>query len=166
MRSPKESQRGTTGSGHLAALDGLRGIAATIVVIRHVFNAAAMPVETRIAILHSPLAVVLNGQGAVQLFFVLSGFVLAASLARGRGWVDLLQFYVKRVFRVHAPYVFGLVFAWVASRAYPVPGGGSSRRFSSDSPACISISGRCSGSCCSLETLRISSPLVGRWESR
>ena len=94
-------------------------MAAVIVVIRHTFNALALPTETRLALLHSPAAIVLNAQGAVQLFFVLSGYVLAASLARGTGAVDLLQFYVKRWFRIQPPYIFGLLCAWVASGFYP-----------------------------------------------
>jgi peptidoglycan/LPS O-acetylase OafA/YrhL len=103
----------------MAALDGLRGIAAMVVVLRHLFNAVAMPLEIRMAVLHSPLALILNGQGAVQLFFVLSGFVLAASLERGTASADILQFYLKRIARVHVPYAFGLLFAWIASTAYP-----------------------------------------------
>jgi peptidoglycan/LPS O-acetylase OafA/YrhL len=59
-----------------------------------------------------------NGQGAVQIFFVLSGYVLANSLARGRGPVDWPVFYTKRVFRIHPPYLFALLFAWGASFFY------------------------------------------------
>jgi peptidoglycan/LPS O-acetylase OafA/YrhL len=106
-------------AGHVAALDGLRGLAALVVVIRHSFNSVVMPHSVREVVLQSPLALFLNGQGAVQLFFVLSGYVLASSLSRSREWIDLGQYVVKRVFRIHPPYVFAVLFAWTASFFYP-----------------------------------------------
>ena len=77
----------------LDGLDGLRGIASLIVVFRHTSNAIAMPMELRRQILESPLAILLNAQGAVQLFFVLSGFVLTASIERAPGWRGLSAFF-------------------------------------------------------------------------
>lgn len=100
---------------HLAGLDGLRGIAALVVVFRHCFNTVSIPIEIREVVLQSPLALLLNGQGAVQLFFVLSGFVLAASLERNRHRVDLAQYFVKRIFRIHPPYAFAVLLAWTAA---------------------------------------------------
>lgn len=105
----------------VAELDALRGLAATSVVIRHVFNAVAMPLALRRALLQSPLALLLNGQGAVQMFFVLSGWVLAASLERSRERAPWLPFYLRRIFRIHPPYVFGVLLAWTASFWYPPP---------------------------------------------
>lgn len=109
-------------SRRVAGLDGLRGIASLIVVFRHTANAVAMPLETRHALLEGPLAPLLNAQGAVQLFFVLSGWVLAASLARGSGAADVARFYVRRIFRIHPPYLAGVAFAWLLAWAY-VPRG-------------------------------------------
>jgi peptidoglycan/LPS O-acetylase OafA/YrhL len=73
----------------VAALDGLRGVAAAVVVLHHWFNALAMPREARRVLFEGVLAPFVNGQGAVVLFFVLSGTVLTASLARGRAPVAL-----------------------------------------------------------------------------
>ena len=84
----------------MTALDGLRGIAATIVLLRHTFNAVVMPPDVRRGILESPLAPLLNGQGAVQLFFVLSGFVLAMSLSRDTRLRSVPAFYAKRILRI------------------------------------------------------------------
>ena len=104
----------------LAALDGLRGMAALAVVVRHTFGAIAMPLDVRHAFVEGPLGVLTNAMGAVHVFFVLSGFVLAASLGRGRGLSGVIQFYVKRVFRIYPPYVAALLAAWAASFVYAI----------------------------------------------
>ena len=105
-------------SHHVTALDGLRGIAATIVLLRHTFNAVVMPPDVRRGILESPLAPLLNGQGAVQLFFVLSGFVLAMSLSRDTRLRSVPAFYAKRILRIQPAYMGAVLFAWVASFFY------------------------------------------------
>src|SRR5688572_5584929 len=102
----------------MESLDGLRAVAAVVVVARHTVNAIAMPEAVRHALLASPLGLLLSAQGAVRLFFVLSGFVLARSLARGPGSGNVLQFYVRRLFRIHPPYVFGVLVAWLAAFFY------------------------------------------------
>jgi len=107
-----------TRRGRETALDGLRGLAATVVVLRHGFNTVAIEPELRRQLLESPLALFLNAQGAVQLFFVLSGYVLAMSLAGGLGGWSVPRFFVRRVFRIHPPYVFAVLFAWCASFFY------------------------------------------------
>lgn len=109
--------------GHLPALDGLRGLAAMIVVVRHTWNAVEIPIETRHRVLETPLALVLNAQGAVQLFFVLSGFVLAGSLTRTGERAPWTSFYVRRAFRIHPPYVAGVLFAWITSPLWVAPDG-------------------------------------------
>jgi peptidoglycan/LPS O-acetylase OafA/YrhL len=106
------------GAGYVAALDGLRGLAALVVFLRHTSNAIAIPVGARRALVEGPLAPLLNSQGAVQLFFVLSGFVLASSLSRSTHRVHWLRFYVKRFFRIYPPYVFAVLLAWGASQLW------------------------------------------------
>ena len=103
-------------AGHLAALDGLRGVAATVVVACHCLGAVKLP--NRSALLEGPLALLVNATGAVQLFFVLSGFVLAASLARNESLRQLPQYFVRRIFRIHPPYMFAVLAAWCASFFY------------------------------------------------
>lgn len=105
-------------SVHFRALDGLRGIAAAIVVVRHTIIVLDISPQTSQAILQSPLALVLNATGAVHLFFVLSGTVLAGSALRHRGVAGTLQFYVRRVFRIYPPYAFALVATWIGSLWY------------------------------------------------
>ncbi|MBW2413537.1 MAG: acyltransferase [Deltaproteobacteria bacterium] len=122
---PPGTGREKGGRGRETALDGLRGLAATVVVIRHAFNAVTIDPELRRQVLESPLALFLNAQGAVQLFFVLSGYVLAMSLAGGLGGAAVPRFFVRRVFRIHPPYVFAVLFAWCASFFYLQTGAGA-----------------------------------------
>ena len=105
----------------IPALEGLRGLAAAIVVVRHTTNAIALPDGARRALLEGPWAPLLDAQAAVALFFVLSGFVLAGSLERGVTRSDTLQFWVKRIFRIHPPYVAALILTWLVSFHYVVP---------------------------------------------
>ena len=66
----------------IPSLNGLRGIAASMVVITHAVSALAKPPLVSIALQQSPLALLANGGGGVHVFFVLSGFCLAAPAER------------------------------------------------------------------------------------
>lgn len=85
-------------SSRVSALDGLRGIAALVVVVGHTIGATKAPPG-----IAGP---------SVQLFFVLSGYCLAASALRGNGLTDRAQFYIRRIFRIHPPFVAALLLAW------------------------------------------------------
>ena len=91
------------GSGQITELQSLRGIAAATVMIGHClisYGPSALLIG---------LSEVLNGQAAVAVFFVLSGYVLTCSLQRGRFDRDaVLGFYVRRGFRLYPA-------IWVAS---------------------------------------------------
>jgi peptidoglycan/LPS O-acetylase OafA/YrhL len=109
---------------HVIALDGLRFIAAAIVLVGHCFNVFEVPQGIGRAVRSGPFGMFFNGYGAVHLFFVLSGFCLAGSADRVAKIIDLSQFYVRRVFRIHPPYMYALLLAWLASFFYDVSGGG------------------------------------------
>ena len=104
--------------GEIKALTGLRGVAAAWVVLHHLCR---MP-GSEVPVLQG---VLLRGYLAVDLFFVLSGFVL--SLAYG-GWFRgrprpgvLAAFLARRVARLwplHAAVVLALI-AWQAVAAIP-----------------------------------------------
>lgn len=85
----------------VSSLDGLRGVAAIIVVVGHTIGAVLAPPG-----IAGP---------SVMLFFVLSGYCLSASATRGDRATDRLQFYVRRIFRIHPPFVFALLVAWQVS---------------------------------------------------
>jgi peptidoglycan/LPS O-acetylase OafA/YrhL len=105
------------------SLDGLRGAAALAVVAYHALDNVKMSPSLLSGWLMSPLGALVNGPGAVHLFFVLSGYVLAITLSRDPGAAGVPRFYVRRLFRIQPPFMFAVLFAWVLSLDYPVVGG-------------------------------------------
>ena len=90
-------------------------MAALVVVLTHSLACVAVGHELLLRLSETPLIPLINAKVAVQVFFVLSGLVLAGSLDRNRSRADLPQFYVRRIFRIHPPYMAALLFAWLAS---------------------------------------------------
>lgn len=99
-----------------AALDGLRGLAALVVVVFHLLIAST-PVLTNAFIpryphhlappvirelLYTPLHIFWAGEEAVLVFFVLSGYVLALGAARGRAFSGR-SYYPSRLVRLFVP---------------------------------------------------------------
>lgn len=108
---------------HIYALTGVRGIAALYVVVYHLREAIAH------AIPETVLAVLAKGYLAVDLFFVLSGFVLWmtwGSRFAARGWrlgPDFIRKRLARIWPLHALILFGciaLALAMVATNR-PLP---------------------------------------------
>jgi peptidoglycan/LPS O-acetylase OafA/YrhL len=87
---------------HLAALTGLRGLAASMVTLMHLWQFGGQPTWRIGALELSPLAVC--GYLGVDLFFVLSGFLLAAPFVRARNTgqplPSLARFWRHRMRRV------------------------------------------------------------------
>ena len=85
----------------------LRGLACLLVVMTHVWTIFDLPrllAGSTLAPLSAFLAHTFNGSAAVEIFFVLSGCVLAMSLEKTTAagtpaWVQ--QFYIRRVFRIY-----------------------------------------------------------------
>lgn len=100
----------------LHPLDGLRGAAAIVVVAFHVVGHTAIPEGVAASLWASPFGLLINGPGAVHVFFVLSGYVLALTLGRDDSPGRTIRFYVRRVFRVHPPYVVAVLLAWLVSQ--------------------------------------------------
>jgi peptidoglycan/LPS O-acetylase OafA/YrhL len=101
------------------ALDGLRGIAALVVVIHHslltiavlslpyyVNGAGNEPGTLPWLLIYTPLHIAWEGTGAVFVFFVLSGFVLTLPVVGG-GY-DWVSYYPQRLLRLYLP-VWGAV---------------------------------------------------------
>ncbi len=109
---------GEAKANHLPSLDGLRGVAALVVVLTHSLSGVQSGSDLLIALTASPLIPLINSKIAVQVFFVLSGFVLTGSLLRNPSLRAVPQFYVRRIFRIHPPYVVALLIAWMVSFQY------------------------------------------------
>lgn len=86
----------------LPALDGLRGIAVASVVLFHFTRPLQFPDR-----LHSLFAM---GWTGVDLFFVLSGFLIGGILVDNKDSVNLWRvFYLRRAFRILPLYYFVLI---------------------------------------------------------
>jgi peptidoglycan/LPS O-acetylase OafA/YrhL len=105
--------------GRFRSLDGLRGIAALVVVVHHVLltqpslaapyftNDVGTPRSIVWWMAATPLHLVWDGTEAVYVFYVLSGFVLALPLV-SNGSFDWLAYYPRRLLRLYVP-VWGAV---------------------------------------------------------
>ncbi|VUD45945.1 hypothetical protein TDB9533_00725 [Thalassocella blandensis] len=85
---------------HYAILDGLRGVAAILVVIFHVFESHATSRFDQI---------VNHGYLAVDFFFVLSGFVIGYAYNDRWGSMTLSGFAKRRLIRLHPMIIIGMV---------------------------------------------------------
>jgi peptidoglycan/LPS O-acetylase OafA/YrhL len=106
----------------ILAFDGLRGVAALIVVIYHYicllhWNLGPRFSDDPLPIADTPLAVLWNGPFAVTVFFVLSGFVMAASAERRRH--RLVVNGAVRYLRLAVPVTASVILAWLWLTAFP-----------------------------------------------
>ena len=92
---------------HIAALDGVRGLAALMVMIFHGWLAGvfdSVPLINRLA------RIAIFGQTGVDLFFVLSGFLITRILIASKGGKFYFKsFYVRRALRIFPLYYFFLL---------------------------------------------------------
>jgi peptidoglycan/LPS O-acetylase OafA/YrhL len=98
-------------SSHLNALDGLRGLAALIVMIAHsayAYRDSVAPVGLLSSLLRTTYRV---AHPAVVLFFVLSGFVLYVAFRRKP--VPYVAYLVRRMFRIYPALLAGIALALV-----------------------------------------------------
>ncbi len=123
---------------HFVALDSLRGIAALMVAFHHF----------RTDSLLDGLTIVRQAWLFVDFFFLLSGFVIAATyrdrLARGHGVLPFMLLRIGRLYPLH----LAILAAFVAAEgALLIAGPGFGAEDARPSPA-RPISGRCRPTCC------------------
>jgi peptidoglycan/LPS O-acetylase OafA/YrhL len=98
---------------HLASLDGLRGVAALAVAAKHFQNLSRIN-------LHAQQASV-----AVDLFFILSGFVIARAyetrLAGGLAWRDYMRLRLARLYPAIAGALVISAVIWLVAGGFPYP---------------------------------------------
>lgn len=157
-------------NNRLAALDGLRGVAALAVVFTHVavLSPALWPAWTTgqadgtLAglLMWSPLHIVWAGSEAVWIFFMLSGFVLSRRYLTGDR-LRLRFYYPSRLVRLYLPMAGSVVLAILLALLphEPVIGGFG---FLAHAPAPIDVAGL---SRTSLLVFGVTSDLNGAWWS-
>lgn len=96
-------------AGRIASLDGLRGLAATIVLLHHWLLIARPLLEGSLSwaiISQSPVKLLTAGNEAVLVFFVLSGLVVVLPVFRpGFSWMGFLS---ARIVRLYGPVIAAL----------------------------------------------------------
>lgn len=99
----------------IAELDGLRGVAVSLVVLSHVQSLLS---GGRWPVWLAPLNVIANGALGVLIFFVLSGYLITSLLIAEHardGRISLFGFYARRVARIFpASYLYIAVVAGLA----------------------------------------------------
>jgi peptidoglycan/LPS O-acetylase OafA/YrhL len=104
--------------GRIKGLDALRGLAALTVVAWH-YLAVLKPIPAWLY----PLRGLWAGPLAVEVFFVLSGLVLALPLWHWR--IDYGSFVIRRILRIYPLYWVAVGFATVVVAALGLPGVGT-----------------------------------------
>ncbi|MDQ1556592.1 MAG: hypothetical protein QOI02_1594 [Actinomycetota bacterium] len=107
QESERREQRQTT-ARRLPALDGLRGVAALVVVMNHVVFTSAVVADAFVdpsaghnwLATSSPLRLLFAGGEAVSTFFILSGLVLTLPFLDGGSW---RRYYASRFLRLYLP---------------------------------------------------------------
>ena len=98
---------------HYELLDGLRGVAALLVVIYHIFEGFAFAEAT--SGVGSGLITTLNhGHIAVDFFFILSGFVISYAYDDRWGKISISGFFKRRLIRLHPMLIMGAVIGAIA----------------------------------------------------
>src|ERR1700748_3815419 len=99
MNVPVVVDRTGSGKQHFEVLDGLRGSAAFLIVIFHVFNYSFG--------FQGPFSLVRHAYLAVDFFFGLSGFVVAYAYDDRWTRMSILQFFRIRLIRLHPLVLLG-----------------------------------------------------------
>lgn len=102
------------GTVYFKNLDGIRFIAAFIVLLSHIIRPALNLVEITPWLKHL-LATLMYGGTGVTIFFVLSGFLITYKLLEEKeltGQIQIKKFYVRRTLRIWPLYFLVLLFSF------------------------------------------------------
>jgi len=110
----------TRRASNYASIDGIRAVAIILVLVFHTFFVYQLshPTHDVTAILNEfglAWAWAFNGDKGVDVFFVMSGFLISGILFRQiakEGQIDLKNFYIRRYLRLTPVYYFTLTVYW------------------------------------------------------
>ena len=113
-------RRQTSSGNWIPELDGLRFIAIISVVFFHIAGQIQHHNSTQVATHYAWMArAFMNGYRGVQLFFMISGFILARPFAEhylfGKPAPLLGRYFLRRVTRLEPPYILNLLIMAIAS---------------------------------------------------
>ena len=98
---------------HYELLDGLRGVAAILVLFYHIFEGFSFAEVTNNA--GSGIISTLNhAHIAVDFFFILSGFVISYAYDNRWSGMNTWQFFKRRLIRLHPMLIMGAIIGFVA----------------------------------------------------
>lgn len=107
-----------TSSAHIPELDGVRGLAALMVIIWHFVGVGLFASPQTGS--HLVGQVMMFGRSGVDLFFVLSGFLITGVLLdNGQRPGALVSFYTRRFFRIWPAYLLLIAMAVIAVKFIP-----------------------------------------------
>lgn len=98
---------------HYELLDGLRGVAAILVLIYHLFEGLAFA-EASDGVGSGVITTLNHGHIAVDFFFILSGFVISYAYDDRWGKISLGGFFKRRLIRLHPMLIMGAVIGAIA----------------------------------------------------
>jgi peptidoglycan/LPS O-acetylase OafA/YrhL len=123
MADTQLAPRGTataTGPSRLTSVDGVRGAAIFMVVVGHLIGFPGLLTTSSVyaTFFGSPAHVLWDETAAVQIFFVLSGFVLQLGQRQHVSSAAAYRFLIARFFRLYPLYGVALLFAFGCRRLW------------------------------------------------
>ena len=116
MKNTSNIQHDTTtlpAKPHYVLLDGLRGVAAILVLFYHIFEGFAFAEATN-GVGSGIITTLNHAHIAVDFFFILSGFVISYAYDNRWQQMSMGQFFKRRLIRLHPMLVMGAVLGFVA----------------------------------------------------
>ena len=98
---------------HYELLDGLRGVAALLVLVYHIFEGFAFAGATN-GVVSGIITTLNHGHIAVDFFFILSGFVISYAYDDRWGKMSVGEFFKRRLIRLHPMLIMGALIGAIA----------------------------------------------------
>jgi len=118
----KLDQNGSAISGRMHEIDGLRAVAALMVVFSHFYVFSAPHLSDHLYTLIHSVPYYVNGTFGVDVFFAISGFLITSIILRHQGGENFyLWFYFRRCLRILPLAYFGIIFAGSLSLLFSYP---------------------------------------------